>query len=280
MTLAHLLIATGLLLLVLAAVMTFAWVLWRRTGNAGWVDTCWTFGLGFTGVASAAGAIVASEGSFARQLLIACLIAVWTLRLGGHIALRTSGIKDDPRYAKLAESWGSDAPRRMFWMLQMQAYASLPLALSMFLAAWNPLPELRLQDWLAGLIFIVALGGEALSDAQLRAFARDPANKGKVCDTGLWGWSRHPNYFFEWLGWCAYPLFAIDGFAIYPWGWLALLGPAFMYWLLVYISGIPPLEQHMLETRGRAFRDYQNRVSAFFPLPPKTDPGAGKKPAP
>ncbi len=269
MSFLHLLIATVSLLAALAAVMAFAWMLWRRTGNAGWVDTVWTFGLGATGIVSTVTAIAASEGSLARQLIILTLIAIWSLRLGGHIALRTSGIKDDPRYAKLAEGWGQDARRRMFWLLQMQAYASLPLALSMFLAAWNPVPELRFQDIVAAIVFAVAIGGEALADAQLRAFARDPKNKGKVCDTGLWAWSRHPNYFFEWLGWWAYPLFAITSFSVYPWGWLALFGPAFMYWLLVRVSGIPPLEQHMLESRGDRFRAYQGRVSAFFPMPPK-----------
>ncbi|MFD0987918.1 DUF1295 domain-containing protein [Methyloligella solikamskensis] len=269
MSFVQVILAAIVLALVLAAVMSIAWVLWRRTGNAGWVDTAWTFGLGLAGIGSALAAMAAGDGSLARQLMIVALIAIWSLRLGSHIAVRTSGIKDDPRYAKLAESWGEDAPRRMFWLLQMQAYASLPLALSMFLAAWNPLPELRFQDLLAAVVFGIAIGGEALADAQLKAFKRDPANKGEICDTGLWSWSRHPNYFFQWLGWWAYPLFAIDGFADYPWGWLALLGPAFMYWLLVYVSGIPPLEEHMLESRGRQFRAYQNRVSAFFPLPPK-----------
>lgn len=269
MSFLDLIVAVILLLIALSAFMAFAWVLWRRTGNAGWVDTVWTFGLGLTGIVSAVAAIAAAEGSLTRQLLIIALVALWALRLGGHIALRTSGIKDDPRYAKLARDWGEHAPERMFWLLQMQAYASLPLALSMYLAAWNPVPELRLQDLLATAIFAVAIAGEALADAQLNAFKRNPANQGEVCDTGLWAWSRHPNYFFQWLGWWAYPLFAIVGFAVYPWGWLALLGPAFMYWLLVYVSGIPPLEEHMLESRGERFRAYQKRVSAFFPLPPQ-----------
>jgi hypothetical protein len=92
---------------------------------------------------------------------------------------------------------------------------------------------------------------------------------GKVCDAGLWGWSRHPNYFFEWFGWLAYPLLAIDFSGVYPWGFAALLGPACMYWLLVYVSGIPPLEAHMLERRRDEFRAYQARTSAFFPVPPR-----------
>jgi steroid 5-alpha reductase family enzyme len=108
-----------------------------------------------------------------------------------------------------------------------------------------------------------------MADRQLHAFKANPRNKGCVCDAGLWSLSRHPNYFFEWLGWLAYPLLAIDLARSYDWGWLALLAPAGMYWLLVYVSGIPPLEAHMLRSRGAVFRDYQVRTSAFFPMPPK-----------
>ncbi len=109
--------------------------------------------------------------------------------------------------------------------------------------------------------------GEAIADYQLRRFKTDMANRNSVCDTGLWRWSRHPNYFFEWLCWLAYPLIAIDLSGHNRYGWLALLAPACMYWVLVFVSGIPPLEEHMLRSRGETFRDYQARTRAFFPLP-------------
>jgi steroid 5-alpha reductase family enzyme len=102
----------------------------------------------------------------------------------------------------------------------------------------------------------------------LRRFRAEPANRGHICDSGLWSWSRHPNYFFEWVGWLAYPLIAIG--PTYSWGWLALAGPACMYWLLVYVSGIPPLEEHMQEVRAEAFREYRARTSKFFPSPPRS----------
>jgi steroid 5-alpha reductase family enzyme len=86
----------------------------------------------------------------------------------------------------------------------------------------------------------------------------------------LWSWSRHPNYFFEWFGWLAYALFAIDFSGTYHWGWLALSGALCMYWLLNHVSGIPPLEEHMLKKYGDRFRAYRRRTSAFFPLPPAT----------
>jgi steroid 5-alpha reductase family enzyme len=257
---------TALLLVAaaLSAFMTAAWLIQQRTGNSGWIDTVWTFGLGSVGIVSAL-APVNSDAPSSRQLLVAVLIAAWALRLGSHIALRTRRITDDPRYAALIRKWGSDARREMFWLLQKQAFVSIPLAMSVFLAAQNPAPGLGGKDVLAGLVLLVAIAGEALADRQLQVFRRDPANRARVCDAGLWRWSRHPNYFFEWLGWLAYPLLAVDLSGSYPWGWLALLGPACMYWLLAHVSGIPPLEEHMLRSRGDAYRAYQRRTSPFFP---------------
>ena len=111
----------------------------------------------------------------------------------------------------------------------------------------------------------IAIIGEAVADAQLQRF-RD-RHRGLICTDGLWSLSRHPNYFFEWLGWLAYPAFAIDMTGVYPFGWLALIGPALMYVLLVHVSGIPPLERQMLQSRGQPYRDYQCRTSAFVPWP-------------
>ena len=252
----------------LVAIMAVAWLVWRGTKNSGWVDTIWTFGLGSVGGLGAVTALLHSAVT-ARPVLVAVLIVVWSLRLGLHIARRTAGITDDPRYAKLLRDWGADATRQMFWLLQKQTLVSIPLPLSVVLAAWNPEP-LRFLDLLAVFVLAVGITGEAVSDRELRRFRADPANHDRICEVGLWGWSRHPNYFFEWFGWLAYPLFAIDLGGAYPWGWIALAGPACMYWLLVHVSGIPPLEAHMLERRGKAFRRYQARTNAFFPAPPRT----------
>jgi steroid 5-alpha reductase family enzyme len=126
---------------------------------------------------------------------------------------------------------------------------------------------LGLRDVLAAGVFAVALAGEAAADGQMRRFRADPANRGSVLDRGLWAWSRHPNYFFQWLGWCAYPALAVQPGR--PLTWLSLTAPLVMYGLLRYVSGVPPLEAAMLRSRGEAFRDYQQRVSVFVPLPPR-----------
>ncbi len=249
----------------LSILMAMAWLVQQRTGNSGWVDTIWTFSVGLTGAGSALWPI-AGEAPNPRQWLVAGLVAVWSLRLGLHIARRTTRITDDPRYAAFARDWGADTPRKMFVFLQNQGLGSIPLVFAIFLAARFPHPALRLQDWLGALILLAGIAGEALADAQLARFRADPANAGRVCDAGLWRWSRHPNYFFEWLGWLAYPVIAIS--PDYGWGFAALPAPAFMYWILVHVTGIPPLEAQMLRSRGERYRDYQSRTSAFFPLPP------------
>ncbi len=192
---------------------------------------------------------------------------LWALRLGTHIALRTIGAGEDPRYAALARQWGEAFPRRLWLFLQIQALAALALVAAVRLAAANPAPFPQAADVMALIVALVAIVGEAISDAQLRRFRRARTDSRAICEQGFWRWSRHPNYFFEWLFWLAAPLMAVDFSGAYPRGWLALAAPAMMYWLLAHVSGVPPLEAHMLATRGEAFRALQCRVNAFFPGP-------------
>jgi steroid 5-alpha reductase family enzyme len=252
----------------MVTVMTAAWTIQRKTGNSGWVDTAWSFGVGGTGVVVALLPLTAG-GPHGRQLLVAALVAAWSVRLGFHIASRTRAAGDDPRYRALIEEWGADAPRRMFWFLQAQALVGVVLALSIGLAAQNPAPAFHAQDLLGASVLVTAVFGEAAADRQLAAFKANPDNRGRICSVGLWRWSRHPNYFFEWLGWLAYPLIAIDFAGHNPLGWIGLAAPACMYWVLVHASGIPPLEAHMLRTRGAQFRAYRQQTSSFFPWPPR-----------
>lgn len=249
----------------LSAIMTTAWYIQRRTGATGWIDVCWTLGTGL--VACLASLVPVTEGPTAsvRQIVVALLVAVWSLRLGGHLLLRTWKAGDDPRYRDLIDQWGATADWRMFLQVQAQAAVGLILAVSVALAAHNPRPELGPADLLGTVLLLTSLIGEGVSDAQLRRFRSDPANRHRVCEVGLWKWSRHPNYFFEWLCWVAYPLIAID--TSYPAGWITLLAPASMYWVLVHVSGVPPLERDMLRSRGQQFRDVQARTRPFFPFP-------------
>ncbi|WP_245654072.1 DUF1295 domain-containing protein [Novosphingobium rosa] len=256
----------------LSAIMAGAWLVARVPGRSGWIDAVWSLAVGLVG---AGAALVPLDGGIEpRQGLVAGMVALWALRLGGHIALRTAGHGDDPRYAELRKAWGNRFAVRLFLFLQIQAVAAWLLVVCVTLAAHRPAPFPAWNDGAGALLLVIAVLGEGLADAQLRAFRRRPTHRGGICESGLWGLSRHPNYFFEWLGWIAYALIAIGPDGSWWPGWMALGGPVFMYWLLVHVSGIPPLEAHMLRSRGDAYRAHQKRVNAFWPFPRKPSSGA------
>lgn len=252
---------TLLVLVFMTAVMTAAWAYGLKARNGGWTDVFWTFG---SGGALVGAAVLAGSGP--RAWLVAALVGLWALRLGTHLAQRVAHGPEDPRYARFREDWGADHPRRMLGVTLAQAPATAFVAVSVIVAAQHAGP-FGVRDVLAAAVFIVAFVGEAIADLQMERFRADPVNRGLVCERGLWAWSRHPNYFFEWLGWLAYPVIAFD--PARPVSWLSLTAPAVMYLLLTRVSGVPPLEEAMLRSRGEAYRSYRSRVSAFFPLPPK-----------
>lgn len=243
-----------------------AWHVALRTGRSSWIDAIWSFAVG--GAAGAASLFpIEGSGLSARQLLVASMVALWSLRLGIHISIRAAYGDDDPRYRQLREEWGAKARPRLFWFLQIQAAVAFVLAIAVGIAAHRPTPGLDGRDVLGVLILLVAIVGEGVADRQLSVFRKHHANTTGVCTKGLWRFSRHPNYFFEWLGWAGYAVVAIDPGGPYAPGWAALAAPAMMYWLLVHVSGIPPLEAHMLRARGDRFRVYQEKVNAFWPGP-------------
>ena len=255
----------------LIAVMLCAWITQRATRNVGWVDVFWTFGTGLAGAGLALAPLNGASPS-ARQILVAALALIWALRLGLYVALRVASSPEDRRYAELREDWGAAFQTRLFGFLLLQAPVGLLLAAAIMLAARNPSPGLGLGDVAGAAILAIAILGEGLADEQMRRFKADPSSHGRICDQGLWAWSRHPNYFFEWFGWLAYPVIAWPMGAVYPWGWAAWIAPALMYLVLDKGTGVPPLEAHMLKSRGQAFADYQGRVARFFPAPPRTRP--------
>jgi steroid 5-alpha reductase family enzyme len=240
-----------------------AYAVYRRTDNAAIVDAVWSFTLGGTGVLYAA----LGGGSAPRRLLLALMAGGWGVRLGTHLLRRVIAEPEDARYQRLRDGWraqGRDVHRQMARFYGNQAVSVVLLALPFALAAREPRPAA--SAWLAAAALVFAGGWllEAVADAQLRRFRRRVAHGG-VCDTGVWGWSRHPNYFGEWLAWVAFALLALPT----AWGALALLAPAAMLYLLLHVTGVPLTEAHLLATRGDAFRAYQARVSMFVPRPPR-----------
>jgi steroid 5-alpha reductase family enzyme len=247
----------------LAAAFALVFALARRIDNYGIVDIAWSYAFGALAVFYA----VAGAGWPARRALIAGLTLVWSLRLGTHLYIRVMGHHpvEDGRYLQLRKDWAVGFTRRMFWFFQMQAASVVLLGLAPLLAATNPAPGFHPLELAGAALWLVAVAGEALADHQLAAFKRDPARRGQVCATGLWRYSRHPNYFFEWLIWVSFALFALGS----PQGWLALTGPAGILYLLLRVTGIPLTEEQSLRSRGDAYRRYQQTTSAFVPWWPR-----------
>ena len=167
----------------LSAIMTVAWQVQRRTGHTGWIDVCWTFGTGIVAALGSLAPLPSDHSPGERPIMVALLIALWSLRLGAHIVVRTREAGDDPRYRELISQWGAHADLRMFLQLQSQAAVGLILALSVSLAAHNTRPSLGLSDFLGLALLVGALAGEAVSDWQLYPFRSDTANYGRICES-------------------------------------------------------------------------------------------------
>ena len=247
--------------LVLSVFMGMLWAYQKRTNNAGIVDVVWSFATALCAIWFAWGA----DGFTQRRVLVAVIAGIWGIKLGYYLFDRLKGAHEDRRYAMLREKWGAKTQQKMFMVFQIQAFWAVLFALPMLLAASNDNPQLVWSDWLGVGIWLVSIIGTGISDAQLDRFRRNPDSAGKVCQTGLWRYSRHPNYFFEWIHWWAYVAIGFSG----EWGWLTLLGPAVMLFFLLKVTGIPLTEKALVLSRGEAYKAYQRTTSAFIPLPPK-----------
>ncbi|WP_323122281.1 DUF1295 domain-containing protein [Burkholderia alba] len=239
------------------AAFTAVWLRQLKTANAGMIDPVWAAMLGVVALLAAA----LGPGAAANRAFVGIAGGAWGLRLAAHLWQRNRGRPEDARYRQLRAQWSAG---RMFAFFQLQAVISMLLSVAFFVPAGQAAPASAVRLAGAAAVWLAAVAGETLSDRALRRFAADPANRGEVCRAGPWRYSRHPNYFFECLHWIAYPVLALGG----PWGWLTLAPPLLMAWLLLKISGIPPLEAHLAATRP-GYRDYMRTTSVLVPWPPK-----------
>lgn len=245
-----------------AATMALLWAAQLRTRNAGIVDAGWSACLGGAAVASA----FLGEGAVERRFLVGALGGVWGARLAWHLLVdRVLGRPEEGRYVTLRGNWSPHADRAFFVFYQFQALSVGILALPFALASADTETPLRLADWAALVLWGAGWSGEAVADRQLRAFKAERRNRGRTCRSGLWAVSRHPNYFFEWVQWCAFALLASGA----AWGWLGWLAPLAILYLVLFVTGIPPTEAQAVKSRGDDYRRYQAEVSPFVPWFPK-----------
>jgi steroid 5-alpha reductase family enzyme len=249
--------------LLAAALQLVLWFVQQKTRNAGIVDVGWAGSFALVVALFAWRATAPIEA----WLPIAIVVVVWSLRLTGYLVSRgATRSPEEGRYVDLRARWAPHAARKFFVFFQAQAALTGVLSVAFvvpFVATpWD-------SGWLRGAgIALSAIGilGETIADAQLARWRRDPGNRGRVCESGLWAYSRHPNYFFEWCVWVGY---AVYGVAFAPAGLIALIGQAIILASILGVTGIPPTENQALRSKGEAYRAYQARVSRFIPLPPK-----------
>lgn len=247
----------------LAAIMAALWWLQRRTGDAGVVDLAWAAGLGCLALLYAAGL---DQGWVGRRWLVAAAVATWSLRLSIHLLVdRILPEEEDARYAALRDRWGRRFQPRLFLFFQAQALLASLLSIQFLLVMLHPAGALRVWDVVGLGVVAASILGESVADRQLRRFRLDPRNRGKSCRSGLWRYSRHPNYFFEWIFWLA---FVAMGWGSPSW-WATWIAPALMLFFILRVTGIPPTEQQAVRSRGEDYRRYQRETSAFVPWPPK-----------
>lgn len=255
-------------LLLAGIYFTLTWGVAKLLDNWSIVDVAWAYGFALVGLWILVESAWNPRDPF---LWLAAATTLWSLRLGTHLAIRVLGHLDreDGRYLKMRAEWGPATPWKMYRFYLYQAVALAVLLLPLLSAApASPKEAGTMQVWhWAGLGLVgLAMLGEAVADAQLADFKRVPSNRGQVCDRGLWAWTRHPNYFCEWLIWVGFALLAFN--QTY-WGLPGLACAAGMYHLLTQVTGVPLTEIQLLASKGEAYRAYQARVPAFWPRRPQ-----------
>lgn len=247
---------SGFVLVSLA--MTLIWYGGLKIKKAGIVDVFWSLlvlllALYFTLMNQARGE---------KMGLLIVLTTIWAMRLAAHIFYRNKKLgRDDTRYQALKEKWGKAAPQKMWKFYIQQGAGALLFAWPALFVSLSHSVQLGIFEWVGSAVVGVAIFGETCADFQLEQFKSNLQNKGKVCRVGLWNVSRHPNYFFEWLVWVGMAIYASGT----SWGWISMICPAGMYYLLNHVTGIPITERESVKSRGPAYETYQQEVNAFFP---------------
>ena len=245
-------------LLAVLLVMGTAFAVGRATGKYSIIDVLW--GPGFAVIAVVAFVVSLGQGDTTVRLLMLAMVVIWGMRLGWYLLLRNRGLPEDRRYVELLG--GAGGPWAIVRKVQVPQglamwFVSLPVQVAMVL----PGPAGPVI-WVGLVVYLIGLFFESVGDAQLAAFKKDPANAGQLMDRGLWRYTRHPNYFGDACGWTGI-------FLLVSWswlGWLTVLSPVVMTWLLIAKTGQAMTEKHLSSSKP-GYADYVRRTSGFFPLP-------------
>jgi len=249
-----------LLLIGLAIAATYFALIWAisvKVRNYGFLDVAWSYGVAILAPLDA----WLSPGAPLRKWTLTGIGVAWSLRLGTYILLRVlrHHPREDARYQTLRARWRG--PEMFFLFFELQAVLVAIFSLPFLFVAFDPAPALHPLTIAGAALAVIALCGEATADVQMQLFKAQPDSAGKVCQRGLWRYSRHPNYFFESLIWWAFFFAALPS----PHGWIAIVCPLLMLYFLFKVTGIPLTEEYALKSKGDAYREYQRTTSAFIP---------------
>lgn len=241
--------------------MIALWGIQVRVRDASHVDVGWAIFIACCAILYG----LLADGDPAHRIAAAVLASIWGFRLGLYLLFtRVLGREEDGRYQALRAGWGANANRKFFWFFQFQAAFVVFFSLPYALVAQDPADGLGAVEWIGIAVWAAGNAGVIVADWQLARWRSDPRNRGKTARGGLWSWSRHPNYFFEFVTWCGVALVATAA----PWGWVAWIVPAGLLLLLFRVTGIPATEAQALRSR-EDYAEYQRTTSVFVPLPPK-----------
>jgi len=235
----------------------FISVIYKRNDVA---DLAW--GIGF--ILVAVSSLLLGQNTSLRALLIVVLVTIWGARLSWHIFTRIKNGPEDRRYAAWRRDWGKWViPRSFLQVYVLQTFLIAVVSYPVWFVTLNPGISFSARD-VAGLtIWLIGFYFEVVGDAQLKKFISNPKNKGKIMKSGLWAYSRHPNYFGEVTMWWGIYILALS----MPMGWQTIIGPLTITFFILFVSGVPLLEK---KYSGRAdFEVYKKKTSVFFPFPPK-----------
>jgi steroid 5-alpha reductase family enzyme len=233
--------------------MCLMWGLYRLLKNPSVVDVSWSMGLMISGLL-----YLSQQPLNARHIVIGTLLIAWALRLAIYLGItRIAKGHQDKRYTRLSDAWTISPALGFFLNFQLQGLLIFLMSSVFFIIAYSPIAELSFMDWLACGVVVIGIVGESIADIQLQHFKKKHAHA--VCNVGLWNYSRHPNYFFDWLTWCGFALFGLQS----SFGYLGLLSPLVLYVIFTRITG-PMTEQGSVQSKGQQYIAYQQQTSMFF----------------
>jgi steroid 5-alpha reductase family enzyme len=246
-------------LAIVCLIMAVAWIWATKLENYSIVDSFWSFNFAIVAVFI----FVMAGGNGLRKTMVLIPVLLWSFRLGTHLTVRIFShlSEEEGRYKQLRQEWAKNLRLKFFFFFQAQAISNIWLAIPFFIISVNKDPVITWNEWLGLTIWCIAVAGEAIADWQLVKFKKENPGTKKVCEYGLWYYSRHPNYFFQLTIWVGVLIFALSS----PYGWIAIISPLSVAYLLFRVTGIPMNEEQSLRSKGDAYMKYQKNTSPFVP---------------